>query len=90
MLQSATKGMRRKLFGKRGYGLDVTGSETSVRTVTRQQLLDFYRELTIPNNCVMSIFGDISAKEVKAAVEEAMKMMKKRPATKKTGAHNRT
>ena len=69
MLQSATKGMRRKLFGNRGYGLDVTGSETSVRNTTRDHLLNFYRRLTIPNNCVMSIFGDISADRVKAAID---------------------
>jgi zinc protease len=69
MLQSATKGMRRKLFGTRGYGLDVTGSETSVRSTNREHLLQFYKRLAIPNNCVMSIFGDVSAERVKAAVE---------------------
>ena len=69
MLQSATKGMRRKLFGPRGYGLEVTGSENSVRNVSREHLLEFYHQLAIPNNCVMSIFGDVCAEEVKAAVE---------------------
>jgi zinc protease len=69
MLQSASKAMRRKLFGARGYGLDVTGSENSVRAANREQLLEFYRRLAIPNNCVISIFGDVSAERVKAAVE---------------------
>ena len=77
MLQSATKGMRRKLFGPRGYGLEVTGSETSVRNATREHLLDFYHQLVIPNNCVMSIFGDISAEKVKAAVEKTFGSWKK-------------
>jgi zinc protease len=77
MLQSATKGMRRKLFGKRGYGLDVTGSETSVRATNRDHLLAFYRKLAIPNNCVMSIFGDVSAERVKAAVEARFGQWKK-------------
>ncbi|HTG43955.1 MAG TPA: insulinase family protein, partial [Verrucomicrobiae bacterium] len=69
MLQSASKGMRRELFGHRGYGLDVTGSESSVRSVTRAHLLDFYHRLTIPNNCVLAVFGDISAEKTRAAIE---------------------
>jgi zinc protease len=69
MLQSASKGMRRKLFGMRGYGLDVTGSETSVKKVTHDELLGFYKQLVIPNNCVMSIYGDINPAEIRAAVE---------------------
>jgi zinc protease len=70
MLQSASKSMRRKLFGPRGYGLDVTGNETSVRAVTRDNLLAFYRTLVVPNNCVISVFGDVTAERVKAAIEE--------------------
>lgn len=70
MLQSASKGMRRLLFGTRGYGLDVTGSETSVRGVNREHLLNFYRELTVPNNCVVAVFGDITLEKAKAAIEE--------------------
>jgi zinc protease len=69
MLQSASKAMRRKLFGNRGYGLDVAGNEASVRATTRAHLLDFYRRLTVPNNCVLSVFGDISAERVKRAIE---------------------
>ncbi len=69
LLQSASKGMRRKLFGDRGYGLEVAGSEASVRSAQRSHLLDFYRRLVVPNNCVLSIFGDISSDRVKAAIE---------------------
>jgi zinc protease len=77
MLQSASKAMRRKLFGARGYGLDVSGSETSVRSATREHLLDFYHRLAVPNNCVISIFGDISVERVKAAVEAKFGTWKK-------------
>jgi len=70
MLQSASKAMRRKLFGARGYGLDVAGSETSVRGVTRAHLLGFYKQLVVPNNCVIAIYGDINSEAVRAAVEK--------------------
>jgi zinc protease len=69
MLQSASKAMRRKLFGNRGYGLDVVGSESSVRATNRAHLLDFYKRLAVPNNCVLAVFGDISAECAKAAIE---------------------
>lgn len=70
MLQSASKAMRRKLFGPKGYGLDVVGNETSVRAVNREALLKFYKLLVIPNNCVLSVFGDISAEEVQRKLEQ--------------------
>jgi zinc protease len=70
MLQSASKAMRRQLFGTRGYGLDVTGSETSVRSVTREHLLGFYKQLVIPNNCVIAVYGDINAEATRAAIQE--------------------
>jgi zinc protease len=70
MLQSASKGMRRALFGARGFGLDVTGSETSVRKTERANLLEFYNRLVVPNNCVISIFGDVSTERVKAVIQE--------------------
>lgn len=69
MLQSASKGMRRKLFGLRGYGLDVTGSEESVRKIARADVADFYKKLVTPNNAVLAIFGDIKASKVVEAVK---------------------
>ena len=70
MLQSASKAMRRKLFGPKGYGLDVAGNEASVRRVEREGLLEFYEKLVIPNNSVLSVFGDISAEEVQREIEK--------------------
>jgi zinc protease len=82
MLQSASKGMRRALFGARGYGLDVAGSETSVRNTNRAHLLEFFHRVAIPNNCVLSVFGDVTAAQVKAAVEEKFGAWKSGPAVK--------
>ena len=70
LLRSAGIGMRRALFGNVGYGLDTLGSEASVQALKVAQLQAFHQRLTVPNNCVLAIFGDVKAESVKAAVEK--------------------
>jgi zinc protease len=70
MLQSASRAMRKAMFGNRGYGLDVNGSEESLKFATREALLAFHKHIIIPENCVMAIFGDVSPETVQKAVEE--------------------
>jgi zinc protease len=70
LLQSASRSMRKALFGARGYGLDVNGSEESLRLATRAALLAFHKRVIVPDNCVMAIFGDVSGDMVRKAVEQ--------------------
>lgn len=70
MLQSASRGMRRSMFGNRGYGLDVNGSEESLKFATRDALLAFHKHIIVPENCVMAVFGDASPDYVRKCVEE--------------------
>lgn len=67
LLQSASRSMRRALFGERAYGLDVHGTEESVSTITVDDLKAFYQRLVVPNNCVLAIYGDINAEQVRQA-----------------------
>jgi zinc protease len=71
LLQSASKAMRRVLFGDTGYGLDVLGSETSVQTIRASDLKAFHRQFTRPNNGVLAICGDMNPETVHAAVRKA-------------------
>ena len=71
LLKSASLAMRRAMFGDIGYGLDSLGTEESAGNVSVAGLKDFHRKLTVPNNCVLAIFGDVHMTEVKAAVEKA-------------------
>ena len=77
LLKSASLAMRRALFGETGYGLDSLGSEESAGKVSVAALKEFHQKLTAPNNCVLAIFGDVKASEVKAAVERAFAGWKK-------------
>jgi zinc protease len=61
--------MRRTLFGNHGYGMDQLGSEASVTSLNPAQVRALHRQIAVPNNGVLAIFGDVKADEVKAAVE---------------------
>ena len=71
LLKSASVAMRRGLFGDAGYGLDTLGTEESVGKISTADLKAFHQKLAVPNNCVLAIYGDVKAGDVRAAVEKA-------------------
>ena len=71
LLRSAGNAMRHALFGNASYGLDVNGTEASVAKIQVADLKTLHQKLTVPNNCVLAIFGDVKAADVKTAVEKA-------------------
>lgn len=70
LLQSGGRQMRRALFGNAGYGLDVNGTEENVSRLTVEDVKAQYELLLAPTNCVVSIFGDVKADDVRQAIEE--------------------
>jgi zinc protease len=62
--------MRRGLFGDAGYGLDALGTECSVSNIGVEDLEQFHARFTRPDNCVLAIFGDVKAEDVRASVEK--------------------
>jgi len=77
LLKSASVAMRRALFNGAGYGLDTLGTEASVTKLSAADLKSFHAKFAVPNNCVLAIYGDVKANEVKAAVEKAFANWKK-------------
>ena len=71
LLKSASVAMRRRLFGDSSYGLDTLGAEESVSALKAADLRAHHQKLAVPNNCVLAIYGDVKAAEVKTAVEKA-------------------
>jgi zinc protease len=71
LLKSASLAMRRAMFGDRGYGLDPLGTEPAVQKLQAGDLKSFHQRLVTPDNCVLAIYGDVKADEVKDAVEKA-------------------
>jgi zinc protease len=72
LLQSASRNMRRALFGDSGYGLDPLGTEETVPRLTTESVRGFYRHLASPHQCVLAIFGDVDATSVCKEVEKAL------------------
>jgi zinc protease len=70
LLKSCSLAMRRALFGPKTFGLDPIGTEASVEKISVADLKAFHQELTMPNNCVLAIYGDVKTADVKAAVEK--------------------
>jgi zinc protease len=71
LLQSCNQAMRKALFGPVGYGLDPLGTESSVSGLRCGDVAGFYHRLTVPENCVFAIYGDVSTGAVKNAVQQA-------------------
>ncbi len=72
MLQCAFKSMRRAMFGSIGYGLDSLGSEDSVKSLVREDLVSFHSRDVRPDNCVLAIYGDIDSSQVERLVGSAV------------------
>jgi len=82
MLKSGSLAMRRALFGATSFGLDPSGTEASVAKISVADLKTFHKKLAVPNNCVLAIFGDVKAADVRLAVEKAFAAWTKGEAVK--------
>jgi zinc protease len=72
LLNCAFNGMRRGLFGPQGYGLDVVGTEASVKALTSGALGAFHRRWVTPANAVLAVYGDIQAEAAIEAIEASL------------------
>ncbi len=77
LLMSASKLMRKGLFGDVGYGLHSSGTEASVAKLKRADLAQFHAALMVPNNCVLAIYGDVKMAAVETAVRKKFGNWKK-------------
>jgi zinc protease len=48
-----------EVFGSHPYGLPVQGTPDTIRTITRQDVLDYYRAYYVPRNTAVVLVGDI-------------------------------
>jgi zinc protease len=68
--------LREALFQDHPYSLRSSGSVESVQRLTPKELLEFRDRYLVAKNGVISVFGDVSAAEVKQLFEQALGAMK--------------
>ena len=71
-LQSASRLMRRGLYGDASYGLDVQGTEETVARLQRTDLEQLFHRLIVPNNSVLAIYGDVNPAAVRDALDRVL------------------
>lgn len=72
VLPTASRALRRALFGPQGYGLDVNGEEESVAAISIEDVRQFHQRLAAPGNAVLAVYGDVQAASVLEAVTQAL------------------
>ena len=65
LLGRCFKLMKKGLFGEKGYGLSNAGEESSVQSLSIEQIKSHHGRLVKPGNQVLSIFVDIDIEQLK-------------------------
>jgi len=66
------------LFGpKSSYGFIESGTEESVKTITRDDLVGFWKQSFVPNNAALIVAGAISETDLRALVDKTFGMWQK-------------
>jgi len=60
----ASKAFLKAVFGNNPYGRPVEGTVESIESISRQDIMEFYRTSYAPNNSLMAVVGDISKDEL--------------------------
>ena len=68
--------LRQALFQEHPYALRTNGSAESVAGLAQKNLLEFRDKYLVAKNCVISVFGNVQADEVKQLFEKALGSMK--------------
>jgi zinc protease len=67
--------LRRALFRQHPYGLRTKGAPAAVSRLTQKDLLAFRDRHVVARNCVISIFGNVKALDVKCSFEQMLGAM---------------
>lgn len=62
--------LRQKMYPQHPYGISVLGTETSVETLTREDLLQFHQTYFRPDNLIISLSGRITPEQAIALISE--------------------
>jgi zinc protease len=67
--------LRAALFGKHPYSFRARGTPETVTRLTQKELIAFRDRFMVAENCVISVFGNVRAAEVRQLFEELLSSM---------------
>lgn len=73
---SSVDALKELFFDKHPYRLRTLGKKESVSALKREDVAKFYQGLFVPNNMVLSMFGDVSSENALNEIEFLFKDMK--------------
>lgn len=76
IFQQAFYNLKQHLFKEHPLRLDPIGTNESLDRVTRDDVKAFYDRLVVPENMVVSVYGNIDAEAVKTKLTQDMGMLK--------------
>jgi zinc protease len=65
----AARALRRLVFGEHPYGRPVTGTEASLRSITRDDVVAFHRTAYRPERTIIAVAGDVTAAAIRPELE---------------------
>ncbi|MFZ5801349.1 MAG: M16 family metallopeptidase, partial [Candidatus Omnitrophota bacterium] len=66
----AFKLLKKTLLGEHPYRFDPLGEEESLKKLTRKEIIEFYKKFCVPNNMVLTVFGDIESEKVLQLIKD--------------------
>jgi zinc protease len=75
---------REALFGRRGYGIPVSGWPDEIRSLGVPEAIAFYRRFYTPNNAILIVAGDTSVEAVRRLAERHYGPIAKRDVAPRT------
>ena len=76
ILRQGQQILREALYTQHPYRLNVLGKPDTLAKLTRDDLVNFKRRFIMPNNIVLTVFGNVNADEVQKKVEAKFGGMK--------------
>ena len=68
VLRSCQQLLRETIYTRHPYRLNILGTPASVATLARADLADFQRRYVVPDNMVVTIFGDVKAEVIRQKI----------------------
>ena len=68
VLRSCQQLLRETIYTRHPYRLNTLGTAATVARLTRADLADFQRRYLVPNNMVVTVFGNVTAAEIRQKI----------------------